>query len=276
VPEFSLLPGLPEGLPFIIGSSDGCLANLGSRALLPGETTLTIGTSGAVRMTAAAPEFDPRERIFNYILTENLYISGGATNNGGGVVQWYIEQCLGKKGADSKELNDLVATADTVAPGSEGLIFLPYLQGERAPIWNADAKGVFFGIRSSHAQRHFMRAILEGISYSLFQVGASLEETIGPIQHIYASGGFTHSKAWLQMVADIFSKRVYVTGVADASAIGAAMMGFYALGIIGNLEASAGLIQVQETYEPDEQRHRIYQERFALFATLYERLRDLM
>lgn len=275
-PDFNLLPGLPAGLPFIIGSSDGCLANLGSRALLPGETTLTIGTSGAVRMTAAAPEFDPRERIFNYILTEKLYISGGATNNGGGVVQWYMEQFLGKKGAGSKELSELVATADTVAPGSGGLIFLPYLQGERAPIWNADAKGVFFGIRSSHEQRHFMRALLEGISYSLFEVGASLEETIGPIKHIYASGGFTHSKTWLQMVADIFYKRVYVTGVADASAIGAAIIGFYALGIIEDLEASAGLIRVQETYEPDEQRHRIYQEGSSLFADLYERLRDLM
>src|SRR5258708_40131508 len=123
----SRLVGLAEGVPFIIGSSDGCLATLGSRALLPGETTLTIGTSGGVRMTAAAPEFDPRERIFNYILTEKLYISGGATNNGGGVVQWYFEQFLAKKGAGSKEVSDWVATADTVAPGSEGLLFLPYL-----------------------------------------------------------------------------------------------------------------------------------------------------
>ena len=267
---------LPEGLPFVIGSSDGCLANLGSRAMRPGETTLTIGTSGAVRMTAAAPEYDPRERIFNYILTENLYISGGATNNGGGVVQWYIEQFLGGKGGDAKELSDLVAAADTVAPGSEGLVFLPYLQGERAPIWDADAKGVFFGIRSGHGQRHFMRAVLEGITYSLFQVGASLEETIGPIQHIYASGGFTHSKSWLQLVADVFSKKVHVTNVADASAIGAAIMGFYSLGITRDLEASAGMIRVQETYEPDEGRHRIYQERFKVFEALYSRLRDLM
>jgi gluconokinase len=268
--------GLPEGLPFIIGSSDGCLANLGSRAMRPGETTLTIGTSGAVRMTAAAPEYDPRERIFNYILTDKLYISGGATNNGGGVVQWYIEQFLGKKGADPKVLSDLVAAADTVAPGSDGLVFLPYLQGERAPIWNADAKGVFFGIRSGHGQHHFMRAVLEGITYSLFQVGASLEETIGPIEHIYASGGFTHSKIWLQLVADVFLKKVYVTNVADASAIGAAIMGYYALGITRDLAASAGMIQVQETYEPDEERHHIYQERFLVFEALYVRLKDLM
>lgn len=275
-PSYRSSLGLPEGLPFVIGSSDGCLANLGSRAMRPGETTLTIGTSGAVRMTAAAPEHDPRERIFNYILTDKLYISGGATNNGGGVVQWYIGEFLGKKGTDPKELSDLLAAADTVAPGCDGLVFLPYLQGERAPIWDADAKGVFFGIRSAHGQRHFMRAVLEGITYSLFQVGESLEETIGPIEHIYASGGFTHSATWLQLVADVFSKKVYVTNVADASAIGAAILGLYALGITGDLEASAEMIRVQETYEPDEGRHRIYQERFAVFAQLYDRLKDLM
>src|SRR5258708_22244777 len=163
-------------------------------------------------------------------------------------------------------MGDGVAEGGKVGMGFEGLIFLPYLQGERAPIWNADAKGVFFGIRSSHEQRHFMRALLEGISYSLFQVGTSLEETIGPIQHIYASGGFTHSKAWLQMVADIFSKRVYVTGVADASAIGAAIIGFYALGIIRDLGDSAGLVPVRETYQPEEQRHRIYPATVSLFS----------
>lgn len=275
-PSYAVTLGVPEGTPFVIGSSDGCLANLGSRALLPGETTLTIGTSGAVRMTTGAPAADPGERIFNYILTDKLYISGGGTNNGGGVVQWYMEQFLGKKEAGPKELSNLVAQADTVTPGCEGLVFLPYLQGERAPIWNADAKGVFFGIRSGHEQRHFMRAVLEGISYSLYQVGASLEDSIGPIKHIYASGGFTHSATWLQLIADVFYKKVYVIDQADASAIGAAIMGFYALGCIPDLEASAGMVRIQATYDPDEERHRIYQKNFSVFTALYERLKDLM
>jgi gluconokinase len=265
--------GLPEGLPFIIGGSDGCLANLGSGALLPGETALTIGTSGAVRMTAAKPAYDPEERIFNYLLTDQLYISGGATNNGGGVVQWYVEQFLGR---GTKDIAEWVGEADGVPPGCEGLVFLPYLRGERAPVWDADAKGVWFGIRSIHGQRHFMRSVLEGISYSLYQIGTSLEETIGPIQHIYASGGFTHSKVWLQMIADVFLKRVSVTGGADASATGAAIMGFFALGILQRPEEAASLIRVSETYEPDETRHRIYQENFNIFSALYGRLKDLM
>ncbi len=264
---------LPEGLPFVIGGSDGCLANLGSSAVRPGETALTIGTSGAIRMTAPAPEYDARERIFSYILTDKHYVCGGPTNNGGNVIQWYTRGVLGRKDED---LPSLEAAADTVAAGCEGLFFLPYLRGERAPIWDANAKGVFFGIRSIHEQRHFMRAILEGISYSLYQVGASLEETLGPIQHIYASGGFTVSKTWLQLISDVFMKKVYVTGTADASATGAAMMGFYALGIISDLESAARLVKVVETYQPDANRHAVYQTNFGVFTELYNRLKDLM
>jgi len=163
-----------------------------------------------------------------------------------------------------------------VAPGSDGLIFLPYLLGERAPIWNADAKALFFGIRSSHGQSHFTRAVMEGITYSLCQVGASLEETIGPIRHIYASGGFTHSRAWLQMAADVFGKTVFTTNGADASAVGACIMGLYALRIIPDLGAASRMIHVQDRYEPDEERHAVYRKGYERFTALYDRLKDLM
>jgi len=265
------LPGLPDGLPFIIGGSDGCLANLGSDAVLPGETALTIGTSGALRMTTRSPKYDPAERIFQYILTDQLYVSGGATNNGGGAVQWYAKNFGG-----GRSVQELTATAGDVAPGSDGLIFLPYLLGERAPIWNADARALFFGIRGSHEQHHFMRAVLEGITYSLYQVGASLEETIGPMKHIIASGGFTHSRTWLQMVADVFGKEVRTTNGADASAIGACIIGFYAVGIIPDLGKASGLIQVRDQFVPDEQRHAVYQKGYGQFIELYRRLKDLM
>jgi gluconokinase len=262
-------------LLYIIGSGDGSLANLGSGAVRLGETALTIGTSGAIRMTAGAPEDDPEGRIFNYILSADRYVCGGATNNGGNVLKWLFEKVFGI-GDSEEEWQRRMAAADGVPPGCEGLIFLPYLQGERAPIWDADARGVFFGVRSIHDHRHFTRACLEGISYSLCQIGASLEETVGPIQHIYASGGFTRSDMWLQMTADVFLKKVHLTGVADASAIGAAIMGFLALGLIEDLDEVRSLIGVVRTYEPDEARHAIYQANYRIFTQLYGRLRDLM
>jgi gluconokinase len=264
-----------NGLSYIIGGGDGCLANLGSSAVRPGETALTIGTSGAIRMTACAPEDDPEGRIFNYILSADRYACGGATNNGGNVLKWLFEKVFGI-GDSEEEWQRRVNEADEVPPGCEGLIFLPYLQGERAPVWDADARGVFFGVRSIHDHRHFTRACLEGISYSLCQIGASLEETVGPIQHIYVSGGFTRSEVWLQLIADVFYKRVQLTGVADASAIGAAIMGFLALRLIDSLDAAKGLIHVVRTYEPNAARHASYQANYRVFTQLYGRLRDLM
>lgn len=279
--EAGLLPGwaslgLSADLPFVIGSSDGCLANLGTGAVRRGDTALTIGTSGAVRMTTSTPETDPRERIFSYVLADGYYVCGGATNNGGNVLQWYSEQVLDRRGAGAAEVERLVAEADTIAPGCEGLVFLPYLLGERAPVWDAHAKGVFFGIRSIHDQRYFLRAILEGVSYSLRQIGASLEETIGSIDRIYASGGFTRSPIWLQLMADIFQKKVVVTGSADASAVGAAQLGFYALGILPGLDAAASLVKVESVYEPDTGRAAVYQHNYGVFTELYSRLKDLM
>ena len=264
---------LPSGTPFIIGASDGCLANLGTGAVRPGATALTIGTSGAVRMAATAPEHDPQERIFNYILAEGRYIAGGATNNGGNAVQWYADLMLGKH--DEGTLEGLTVAAERVAPGAEGLVFLPYLLGERAPVWDAEAKGVFFGVRAVHRQEHFTRATLEGISYGLRQIGASLEETIGPIEHIYASGGFTRNKSWLQLIADIFQKPVCVTAQADASAIGAGMLAWVALGVY-TLEEAAALASVADTYEPNKALAEVYQGNYRIFSQLYSRLKDLM
>jgi len=265
--------GLQRGTPFVIGASDGCLANLGTGAVRPGATALTIGTSGAVRMAALAPADDPHERIFNYILTEGRYIAGGATNNGGNVVQWYADLIRGDHAADT--LDELADTAGRVAPGADGLIFLPYLLGERAPVWDAEARGVFFGVRAMHGQEHFTRATLEGISFALRQIGASLEETIGPVEQIYASGGFTRNKHWLQLIADIFQKRVCVTAQADASAIGAGMLGWVALGICP-LEDAAALASVTDTYEPNKALAEVYQGNYRIFSQLYGRLKDLM
>jgi gluconokinase len=261
---------------WIIGAGDGCLANLGSGVVRPGETALTIGTSGAIRMTVSSPEDDPQGRLFNYILSDRLYASGGATNNGGNVLKWFFEKVLKIAEGDEDEWQRRVAEAAELPPGSEGLVFLPYLQGERAPVWDGGARGVWFGLRSIHDQRHFTRACLEGVSYCLYQIGSSLEETVGPIRHIVASGGFTRSAEWLRMIADIFNKPVHLTGGADASAIGAAIMGFQALGLTDDLEGAKELTHVTSTFLPDAERHAAYRQSYLVFSQLYDRLKDLM
>ncbi len=261
-------------IPFIIGSSDGCLANLGSNTINEGETSLTIGTSGALRMTSSKPNYDPRQRIFNYILTKDLYVSGGAMNNGGSVIDWYINNFLAGSALKEKKFSTIMSMIDNVEAGSEGLIFLPYLFGERAPIWNENAKAVFFGIQPNHQQKHFLRSVVEGISFSIRQIGISLEETIGPIKKIFASGGFIQSKTWLQIIADVFDKEVAVLSISDASAIGAAIVGMKAIGMINDFSELTNTFTIQEIFFPDPARHKIYEEAVKKFSSLYNKLKD--
>jgi gluconokinase len=274
VRAYQNLTGIGPEVQFIIGGSDGCLANLGSHAVKPGDMALTIGTSGAARMVSDQSHYDVKERIFNYVLTEKLFVSGGAINNGGIAVKWYVDNFMAKNGKEKKDFSDFVSETENIAPGSEGLIFLPYLLGERAPVWNADAKGVFFGIYSGHTSQHFLRSVIEGISFSLYQIGITLEEIVGPVNKIYASGGFIHSPSWLQMIADIFDKEVCVTNSADASAIGAAILGLYSLKEIPDLKESGRMVQIVQSYFPYEKNHKVYMRNYSVFSVLYEKLKN--
>ena len=268
--------GLPQKIKttIVIGASDGCLANLGTNAVRPGDVSLTIGTSGAVRMVSSKPQYDPKERIFNYVLTPDLFVSGGPINNGGVLLKWYTENFLQREVDDAGDFESFINTAVSVKPGSDGLIFLPYVQGERAPVWDADAKGVFFGITGIHTQAHFMRAIIEGICFSLLDVSLSLEETLGDIKNIYASGGFIKSPDWVQILCDVLGKKIHITDTADASSIGAAMLGMFATGIINDVADASTFLSIQKTYEPDPDAVNVYQKNFSIYRGLYDKLKS--
>ncbi|RYF96610.1 MAG: gluconate kinase [Chitinophagaceae bacterium] len=258
----------------VLGASDGCLANLGSSAVRNGDVSVTIGTSGAVRMVSDSPKYDEKARIFNYVLTPELFVSGGPINNGGVLLKWYNENVLEKDVDDSGDFDDFVKAAAAIEPGCDGLVFLPYVQGERAPVWDANAKGVFFGIKAAHKQAHFMRSIIEGICFSLLDVSLSLEETLGEIKNVYASGGFTKSPAWVQILSDILGKKIQITDTADASSIGAAMLAMFATGAVTSVEETTGFLSVQKAYVPDLTHKNIYQKNFVTYRSLYTKLKD--
>lgn len=265
------LTGIADAV-FIIGASDGCLANLGSFATQPGDLSITIGTSGAVRMTTTQPAADKRERIFNYILTDNIYVSGGAINNGVVLLKWYTEHFLHKSLTGATDLNWFVQQAAQAPAGADGLLFLPYILGERAPIWDADAKGVFVGVHAGHTQAHFMRAIIEGINYALYQVASSVQEAIGAIQHIYASGGFINAPLWLQWLTDLFGREIKVISSDDASAVGAAMLGLQATDM-HPIEESAPVFHNKQQYVPDMKKHELYKRYYVVYEGLYDKLK---
>ncbi len=252
------LLNIPADTPMLIGSSDGCLANVGSFAYSPGVASLTIGTSGAIRVASSHPVTNFDTMTFNYRLDENTFICGGPINNGGVALKWYAESFLGRTLADSKDYDNLLDPIQNIPAGAEGLLFLPYLLGERAPIWNSEACGVFFGITARHRQPHFTRAVLEGVSMALYQIAEAMEQSGLHVQRIHASGGFVRSPEWLQIIADCFDKEIHLFNASDASALGAVYMGLKALGIIPDYTA----IKHQATiiYKPDSGRTPMYRE----------------
>ncbi|WP_158559084.1 gluconokinase [Deminuibacter soli] len=278
--ETGLLPGIArilpaaQNLPFVLGASDGTLANLGCGAVAPGEAALTIGTSGAVRVISANAPADAHARLFRYILTDKLFVTGGPTNNGGIALQWIAQKVLQLPLQSDEDFERLWQVAATVPPGADKLLFLPYLLGERAPVWDAGAKGVFLGLTTRHQPPHLLRAVMEGILFALQQVLQTVEANTGTVNRIYASGGFTHSAFWLQLLADITGKTIIRTDGADASAIGAAMLAMYARGIIQNPLDVKHLVQHLSTIEPNPATHATYQAYFNIYEGLYPALKQ--
>lgn len=258
---------------FVAGAGDGATANLGCGALSPGIAALTIGTSGAIRVVTEKPVHDDKGSLFSYILAGKLFISGGAINNGGIALQWFLQTFLQKESASENDYEWMFTEIADVKKGADGLLFLPYILGERAPVWDADAKGAFIGIRSSHTIKHFMRAVVEGICLSLLQVLDSIQQQ-SPVEVIYATGGFTQSALWLQLLADILNKKIAVMNTADASAMGAIYMGMHAKGVIEDWNDVKRFSVTQKEFIPSGDRELIYANHIRIFNNLYDKLKD--
>jgi gluconokinase len=245
----------------ILGASDGCCAQIGSGAMGEGELSITLGTSGAVRVASKKRIINPKGSIFNYLLDESTFICGGATNNGTALLNWYSG--LFDTSA-SKNIIEFVKETETIAAGASGLIFLPYLLGERAPIYNADARGVFFGISIGHSRLHFQRALLEGICFGIKSILMAIEKLVGRSKKIIVSGGITHSPAWLQLLSNVLGRDLIVPDASDASAMGAAMIGFKSLGITMKKPHIT-----ERKINPDSVANHLYEEQFKIFESLY-------
>ncbi|MCG2617565.1 gluconokinase [Terrimonas sp. NA20] len=270
----ALLPSLAEKLtlplsvPFLHGGSDGSLANTGAGAVLPGEAALTIGTSGAIRILQDHSIADAKSRLFNYRLDKDVYLPGGAINNGGILLEWFIKTFTDNNKTFDQYLSELMPQADTIPAGAEGLIFLPYVYGERAPVWDAGASGMFAGIKAIHTRAHYFRAVLEGVGFGMKQVLEALEENGVVIHTLFAGGGFVESPEWLQIVTDILQKPVRVSLTADASSMGAVFMAMKAQGIINDWAEVKRFMREEELYQPGP--FLPYQSNFAIFSSLYK------
>jgi gluconokinase len=273
-PSIAATLHIPTDTSFCIGASDGCLANVGSYAIEPGIAALTIGTSGAVRVAGTKTVNNYGAMIFNYVLDKQTFISGGPINNGGNVLKWLFQTLLNNKNPSETDYDAFFKSIETVAPGCQGLLFLPYLYGERAPVWDEKASGIFFGIKSHHTNAHFLRAALEGICFALKNILEIIEASTIFITRLNVSGGFVHSKIWMQILADVCGKKICVEQTQDASSLGAALFYMKAIHLIDDYSSIRPNINILT--EPIANNCIVYEKYYAIFKTLYEPLKNSM
>jgi gluconokinase len=275
--EIAIQLNLPSATPVILGAGDGVLSNIGSGAVNQGQMTAMIGTSGAVRVFRSKPATDPQGRTWCYNATDSIWMLGGAINNGGIAFRWMRDKFAEteQRVAEKLELDvyEIMSRyAAKVPAGSDGLLVLPFFTGERSPYWNADARGVIFGLNLNHSKRHLLRATLEGVAFRMFSIYEALTELSGPMNEIRASGSFIRSRIWVQIMADVFGQTITVPGEPQGAAFGATILGSLALGQIRDIREVGNFINIQERYQPNTVNHARYQDLYTIYKRVYHNL----
>ncbi|MDP2778731.1 MAG: gluconokinase, partial [Anaerolineales bacterium] len=229
-PELAGQMFIPEKTPLVLGSADAVNSSLGAGAVKWGQATCMIGTSGAFRIIAPRVMLDAQVRSWCYAIDEGHWLVGCAINNGGLALTWLrdaFNQMLQSLSKDVRiSFDELIASASQVRPGADGLICLPFFAGERSPYWNMNARGVFFGLNLNHDARHLARSLMEGVAYRLRSIRDTLNDLGAEVSEIRASGGFTHSDLWPQIIASVLNHDLAIPANGETSSLGAA---FWAL-----------------------------------------------
>ena len=228
--ETALVTGLKAGTPVVGGGGDQASSAVGNGIVLPGLTSATLGTSGVIFAYTDAPKLDPHGRIhtFCHAVPGKWHVMG-VTQGAGLSLRWFRDNFAAAEadyarrvGVDAYEL--ILAEAEKIPAGSDGLLFLPYLMGERTPVLDAQARGMWFGLTAAHTRGHLIRAILEGVAFSLRDSLEIFRELEIPVSEIRASGGGSRGLMWRQIQADIYGKELVRLRTSEGSALGAALL----------------------------------------------------
>ncbi len=264
---------IPADTPVVLGSSDATNSNLGAGAVRPHQATLNVGSSGAYRFIAPEPILDPKARSWCYAIDENHWLVGGAINNAGLALSWWRDALNAIMPDDGQvSFSGLIEKAKEVEAGAEGLLCLPFLAGERSPYWNLNARGSFFGLTLEHDARHMARALLEGVGFSVRSLDEVLVEQGAKIEEVRASGGFTKSNFWIEMISSALKRALTVPAWGETSSLGAAFWPLLAAGVVGQLEDLGSLVKLDQTCQPNHQDAAIYDQLYPLYRDLYTTL----
>jgi xylulokinase len=272
------LTGLKKGTPVIAGCMDTIGASLGSGVIEHGDCFVIMGTAARVSGPLAAPKFDHRFMNCTHVTPEHwLYI--GAINGVGSSLRW-VRDTFGQAEqtvADftGQNVYDLItAQAAQAPPGSKGLLFLPYISGERTPIWDPYARGVFFGVTLGHNRNDFLRSTLEGASFAIRHVIEILETDSGlQIPALKIGGAAASSAVWNQIIADVLGKTVVSLTRSHTEVLGAAVLAGVSIGAYPDFHtALKKTVVLGKSYKPDPRAHDAYNQLFPLYIKLYQEI----
>ena len=263
--------GLPASVPVVMGGGDGPMAAVGSGVVAPEDGPyVCLGTSSWISFAADAPLHDPAMRTFTFDnVVPGSFVPTATMQAGGASVQW-IAEALSPDPAHP-ETGRLTAEASADVD-TDDLYFLPYLLGERSPMWDPEARGAFVGLARHHARAHLVRAVLEGTAFNLLSCIQAFREAGAVIDRIDAVGGGAQSDVYLSVLADVWGVPVRRrTIVEEANSLGAAVTAAVGLGLT-DFSAARALSEVTAEFIPDAARHAVYAERHARFADAYTTL----
>jgi xylulokinase len=273
--EAAALTGLLAGTPVVIGGGDGACATVGAGAVHPGDAYTNIGSSAWLAVATDRPLYDPEMRTFNLAhLDPQLVMCLGSMQAAGGAFDW-LERLL--RGEAEGDLHDALSlAAASVPPGADGLLFLPYLLGERSPYWNPLARGAFVGLSMSHGRPEMARAVLEGVALNLRLILDAFEAQAVDIPVMRLIGGGARSRLWRQILADVLGLPILLPElVTEATSLGAAIAGGVGVGIFGSFAATDRFIQVHEAARPEASAQAHYTELAPLYRAAYRGLEPI-
>jgi len=271
--------GIPEGTPVANGSSDNSASALGAGMVQPGQVTLIIGTAGVVSVCSDRPLLDPAGRTlcWHYCLPKH-WITLGITQTAGESLQWFrnaFDPQDDPQAGSGDIFNRYNQTIAQVPDGSGGVIFLPYLNGERTPYWDPSARGVFFGLNLATEKAHMIKAIMEGVSFALRNNIETIEALGIQIDEVRAVGGGLRSPVWLQTLGKILKKPVSTVNMPDTANLGNILLCGKALGMVSSYRQSVESAVAVEQVVHYPGGVPIYEKQYALFLELYPQLQQL-
>jgi xylulokinase len=273
--------GLRAGIPVVGGGGDQAAGAVGTGVVMPGLVSAAMGTSGVIFATSDGPRTDPQGRVHTMChAIPNTWCVFGCMLSAGGSLQWLRNTLFGAEVAKRKDAGSLypgmIAEAEGAPAGAEGLLFAPYLTGERCPHADPTARGAFVGLTARHARGHLIRAVLEGITFGMGEQVEIFREMGIPITQVRLSGGGARSAFWRQLQADIYDAPVATVSATEGAALGAAILAAVGTGRYASVAAACkALIHVEEVRRPVRKAASFYAERFMAFKKLYPALKPL-